>query len=364
MTNREQEILRLIRQNPLISQKELADALGITRSSAAVHIANLIKKGFIMGKGYLVKENPYVCLVGGANMDIQGFPQGDFRLRDSNPGFVKLSLGGVGRNIAENMARLGLDVKLITAVGGDLYGSKIIEEARKIGIDVEATMVLQDQRTSTYLSILDDHGDMQVAIADMEIVNRITPAYINEKRHIIENAQVCIVDTNLSQETIQYMVGTFKQTTFFLDTVSTAKGMKAKDIIGQFHTVKPNLIEAEYLTGVKIDGPKDLERAANVFLEKGVQQVFITMGKEGVYYANEGEQAWLKVPEVAVVNATGAGDAFTAALVYGYMNNLSINETARIAATASILAISHEDTINPYLSLENIKLKMEELKLC
>lgn len=118
MTNREEEILRLIRQNPLISQRELAEELGITRSSAAVHITNLIKKGYIKGKGYVVQEDPYVCMVGGANMDIQGFPGGTFRFRDSNPGSVKLSLGGVGRNIAENMVKLGLMTKLLTVVGG------------------------------------------------------------------------------------------------------------------------------------------------------------------------------------------------------------------------------------------------------
>ncbi len=364
MTNREQEILRLIRQNPLISQRELAEELGITRSSAAVHITNLVKKGYIKGKGYVVQESPYVCMVGGANMDIQGFPSKDFRLRDSNPGSVKLSLGGVGRNIAENMIKLGLEAKLMTVIGGDLYGSKIMEEARQIGLDMDSTMVLQDQRTSTYLSILDDQGDMQAAIADMEIINRLSVNYVKEKKHVIENARVTVIDTNIPKEVIAYIVTNLKSPAFFLDTVSTAKAEKTKDVIGMFHTVKPNRLEAEILSGISIRDMKDVKKAARVLLKKGVKQIYITLGREGVYYTDGNWEEHLVLPEVKVVNATGAGDAFTAALVYGHLNGLSSKETVRIAAAASILALSHENTINPMLSIENINLKKKEIGLC
>ena len=70
MTQREQQILSLIQADPMISQQELAEALGITRSSVAVHISNLIKKGYIAGKGYVVRSGNYAVVVGGVNMDI------------------------------------------------------------------------------------------------------------------------------------------------------------------------------------------------------------------------------------------------------------------------------------------------------
>ena len=101
MTQRENEILEILRSNPLISQKDLADRLHITRSSVAGHIMNLTNKGHIKGKGYILKEKDYVLVIGGANMDIQGFPQKQLISGDSNPGTVKVSCGGVGRNIAE-----------------------------------------------------------------------------------------------------------------------------------------------------------------------------------------------------------------------------------------------------------------------
>jgi len=364
MTNREQEILELIRRNPMISQKELADSLGITRSSAAVHITNLIKKGNIAGKGYIVKDEAYVCVLGGTNMDIQGFPRNRLILKDSNPGEVKLSLGGVGRNISENMVKLGVDTKLISVVGGDVYGNKILEEARLIGLDMQDSLILKDQSTSTYLSMLDESGDMMVAIAHMDIFEKMTIEFIKSKKHLVENSRLCIIDTNIPKEVIEYVLTNFKDTEFFLDTVSSTKAQKIKDLIGYFHTIKPNKIEAEMLSGIKIETKDDLRKAAEHFLNQGVKRVFITMGEEGTYYNDGQNENLIPTPTIKVVNATGAGDAFVAGLAYSYCNDFDLDYTTRFAMTASVLALSHENTINPNMSIENINKKMKEIGLC
>lgn len=364
MTIREKEILNLIRENPFISQQELATTLGITRSSVAVHIANLMKKGYIAGKGYIVKEEKYTAVIGGANIDIQGFTNQSLILKDSNPGKVRISLGGVGRNIAENLVKLGIQTKLISAIGGDLYGSKILEECNLSGIDMQHTLMLKDTPSSTYLSILDELGDMQVAISDMDIFDKISVDFIRKKNHVIKHAQLIIVDTNLPQEVLAYLVSNFKETAFFLDTVSTAKAKKAKEIIGLFHTIKPNKLEAEILSDIKISTKKDLERAGDYFLNQGVQQVFISLGKEGVFYKDIHSSRHLSTPMIKVVNATGAGDAFMAGLAYGHIHGYTLDEQASFAMAASILALSHENTINPTMSLENVKKICKEMNLC
>ncbi len=364
MTNREQEILELIKKNPMISQKELADSLGITRSSVAVHITNLLKKGYVVGKGYIIREQPYISIVGGTNIDIQGFPSNDLILKDSNPGVVKISLGGVGRNIGENLVKLGIETKLISAVGDDVYGRKILDESRLIHLNMEDTLVLKEHATSTYLSILDGTGDMMVAIAHMDIVDKVGVDFIKNKQHTIENSKICIIDTNIPKETIEYILTNYKGVDFFLDTVSTTKAKKVKDIIGYFHTIKPNKIEAEILSGMKINNETDLKSAANYFLEKGVKKVFISLGEDGMYYDDGVESKHIKNPKISVVNATGAGDASLAGLAYSHFNNFDIDHSARFAMSAAILALSHENTINPNMSVENINKKMKETKLC
>ncbi len=137
MTKRERQLLNWIEENPLISQKELAEKAGITRSSVAVHISNLMKKGYITGKGYIVQTAPYVTVVGAVNVDIGGRSEAALVPRDSNPGAVHTSLGGVGRNIAHNMALLGLDVRLVTAFGDDLNAQKIAANCAELGMDPE-----------------------------------------------------------------------------------------------------------------------------------------------------------------------------------------------------------------------------------
>lgn len=312
--------------------------------------------------GHIIGDSEgYICIIGGANVDIQGFPFAKLILRDSNPGAVKVSAGGVGRNIGENLTRMGCHVKLITALGNDANGRQLMEHSTSAGIDMEDSLILNDKPTSTYLCILDEKGDMIAAIADMGIFDSLDTGFIDEKKKVINGSRLCIIDANIPSAVIEYAVKNHKDKIFFLDTVSTTKALKVKNFIGYFHTIKPNVLEAEILSGIKINNEDDCYRASSYFLDKGVKRVFITMGERGVYYNDGFEKKHLNAPNIKVVNATGAGDAFTAALAFGYVNNFDIEYTARFAQAASVLALSNEDTINPAISYNNIIKKMEEL---
>lgn len=360
MTKREQEIIALIKKNPMITQNELSELLSITRSSVGVHITNLMKKGIIKGKCYILNDEPYVCVVGGANVDIQGFPNEPLVMCDSNPGKVKISLGGVGRNIAENLAKLGVQTKLITAIGNDSHGKNMFENADSSGFDMTHSLVSDEFSTSTYLSILGQDGDMKVAIAHMDVLEKIQPDFLANRRALIKAARICVLDTNLPQETLEYMVGEFSGISFYLDTVSTAKAMKVKNILSGIHTMKPNRLEAEALSGIEIHDDDSLRKAGNYFLEQGVQRIIISLGSKGTYYNDGKNELVLETQQVPVVNATGAGDAFMAGLVYAGLEGLAPAESIRFSAAAAALALSHENTINPAMSAEHVKKRMEE----
>ena len=206
MTQRERQILNWIEENPLISQQELAEKAGITRSSVAVHISNLMKKGYITGKGYIVHTAPYVTVVGGVNMDIGGWPSEVPVDRDSNPGAVRMSLGGVGRNIAHNMSLLGLDVRMVTAFGDDLYAQKIAASCGELGIDISQSPVIPEGHTSTYLFINDEKGDMLLAVSDMDIYRHLTPQLLSQRQKLLSGSQVLVIDTNIPAESIAYLI--------------------------------------------------------------------------------------------------------------------------------------------------------------
>lgn len=357
ITERERQLLRWIEKNPLISQQELAERAGITRSSVAVHISNLMKKGLIRGKGYILQQEPYVVVIGGANMDISGRPFSPLVKRDSNPGLVTLSPGGVGRNIAQNLSLLGEEVKFITALGEDAYATQLAENCRKSNIDITDTLIVPGGASSTYVYIANDKGDMELAISDMQIYEELTPQYLEKKADLIENAELCIMDTNLSGETVRYIAETF-HCPLFCDPVSTAKSVKLSGVLGHIHTLKPNLLEAEMLSGIKIQNAQTLKDAAEALLDTGMEQIFISMGKDGVYCANHSEHIQIPCFPVKAVNTTGAGDSFMAAIAWGWMQGFSLEECARAGSAAAAICINSEETISSQLSRENLLNRM------
>ena len=205
MTQRERQILRWIEENPLISQQELAEKAGIARSSIAVHISSLMRQGHIAGKGYIVRTVPYAVVVGGVNLDIGGRPFAPLVAADSNPGRVRMSLGGVGRNIAHNLALLGVDVRLLTAFGDDLNAQRIAASCGELGIDISQCLTVPGGATSTYLFLSEQGGDMALAVSDMEIYAHMTPAFLSSRIKLLQNAQLVVVDTNIPAESIAWL---------------------------------------------------------------------------------------------------------------------------------------------------------------
>lgn len=353
MTKRERQLLNWIEENPLISQRELAEKAGVTRSSIAVHISNLMKKGYITGKGYILQTSPYVTVAGGVNVDIGGCPAGPLIPRDSNPGAVQTSLGGVGRNIAHNMSLLGLDVRLVTAFGDDMNAQKLAASCGELGIDISQSPIIPGGRTSTYLFINDSGGDMALAVSDMEIYKHLTPQVLAQRLKLFNSSQVLIVDTNLPAESIQWLAENVTAP-IFADPVSTAKAEKLRPVLGKLHTLKPNRLEAELLSGISITDENSLRRAADTLLKTGLRRVFISLGSEGVYAAGQDGACHLPVLPAKAVNTTGCGDAFMAAIAWAYLQGTDLKETAKAGLAASAIAMESMETINPALSEKSL----------
>ena len=361
MTQRERQILQLIEANPMIQQQEIADTLGITRSSVAVHISNLTKKGCIAGKGYVLRTGSYAVVVGGLNVDIGARSFEPLVDADSNPGSVNTSLGGVGRNIAHNMSLMGLDVRLLSAYGDDINGERVAASCSELGIDLSHALRVPGATTSTYLYITDPDGEMALAVSDMEVCKKITPEYLSANMSLLQNAQVVVADANIPQESLEFLAENLF-VPLFVDTVSTKKAEKVRSILSKIHTLKPNKLEAELLSGVAIKNNEDAEKAAAALIEKGVRRVFISMGAEGVFAATAKEKIWHGIIPGKMVNTTGCGDSFMAALVWAYLEGLGLEETAAAGLAAGSITMESEETINPIMSEETLKKRMKKRK--
>ena len=294
-----------------------------------------------------------VVVAGGVNIDVGARSAGKLRLRDSNPGYVRTGLGGVGRNIAHNLTLLGAETELLTALGGDDYARAVAASCRELGIGIDRALRVPEAHTSTYVYINNEDGDMAVAVSDMAICERLTPDYFAACLDTLNGAALVVADTNLPEESLQYLAEHLT-VPLFIDPVSTAKAEKLAALLPKIHTLKPNGHEAELLSGVSVVDRNSARRAARKLIDMGVKQVVVSLGKEGFLAAAEDETVWQPAPDAEVVSTTGAGDALMAALAWSFLRGENLSRMAALGAAAAAIAIECAETINPDLSAEAV----------
>ena len=291
---------------------------------------------------------PVVAVYGGANIDIQARSRNPYRPGDSNPGTSSMSLGGVGRNIAENVARLGLPTELVTVLGTDEMASMLIADCSQVGIELGNSLILPDVPTSRYVCLLDADGSLVGAVAAMDGLERFGPRELAERYGPGDAAAVVVIDANLPAETIAAAVLRWKDKPLLLDTVSVTKAARAAPVVGGFALVKPNRKEARVLLGLDPDGDDTLPSvifSAKAMLALGVREVFISLGADGMLWANTGGMGVVRPLALPVINVSGAGDAATATLAWATAQGFDSSRKASLAITASSLCASRVDAV-------------------
>lgn len=294
-------------------------------------------------------------MIGGIAAEIEGNPYGQLEMQDINPGKISIAFGGVGRNITENLARLGEDVSFVSVTGDDFAGRGAVGALRELGAKVDKVKFLADENTGIHLSILNLLRDLELALGNMDIMDRISTDVIDDAVKEFADCKIIGLDANPPVETLVYAVDAFGDIPLFLDPISIAKSESLKNIVGKFHTIKPNRREAEALSGLNILSEPELEAAGKWFLEQGVKRVFITLSGGGVYYTDGTQSGTLRPKVNKVVNAAGAGDAFSAAILSGFVKGYDMHATAEYGMAAAAIALESQAAVNPKMSLERIE---------
>ncbi len=290
-----------------------------------------------------------VAVVGGVNVDIAGTPDTKLLSGDSNPGRVTVTLGGVGRNIAENLSRLGHRVQLITALGGDAHAARVQESCESLGIGLDYALVDAAGRTSTYLCLNDAGGEIVAAIADMEICDRLTPAFLQTRLEVLNAADLVVLDANLPEESLTFLASAVTAP-LVADPVSVKKAVKLKKALPHLSLIKPNRPEATCLTGVEIHTDWDLPKAADAFFALGMSNVFISLGSRGVYYHDGHSSGIVPCCPGLVANTSGCGDAFLAASAAAWAQGSTLEQAARYGQAAAALCARSMGAVSPDMS--------------
>lgn len=297
-----------------------------------------------------------VLVIGAAGVDLVGRLSTAFKAGTSTPAKIRTTFGGVARNVAENLARLGNPVTLLTAVGDDENGYRLLEAVAETGVDTSRVLCCRDQSTGTYLAVIDSAGELALALDDMRVMNSLTSEYLKEHEEAFRGAALMLVDMNLGPKALRTAISLARKARIpiFCDPTSVSLARRMKPFLDRLYFVAPNASEAAVLCGLEVH-PSDqglaLE-AANCLVSSGVQIAVISLAEFGLVYATTEARGYIPAITTDIVDPTGAGDALTAALIFALLNDIPLDEAMRLGVSAASLTLRYPGAVYPDLSLE------------
>jgi len=301
-----------------------------------------------------LSKKPQITIIGAINIDLIGYPKNKLIFQDDNVGQIETILGGVGRNIAENLARLDFEVEFLSVFADDHFSKKITDSCNSLGISIKNSLIIKNSKTSVFMAIMNQQNDMALGISAMDIYDDVSDSFILDNKASISKNEYCVIETNLPKNILELVTKKFSNIKFALDAVSGTKALKAKSILHRLHILKCNLIEAELLSDIKTTSETDYSKLVQHFIDLGVIKVFITLGKNGLIYGDKNGVHRAKTKFIKPVNTTGAGDSFMAGLILAEFNQFNIHKMAKTATTCAQLTIQHKNTVHPGLNKQFI----------
>jgi pseudouridine kinase len=352
-TSKREQLYQLVRTDPFISQQDLADRLGLSRSAVAGHIAALIRERRLLGRAYVFPNSrPVVCL-GGANIDRKVRTLGKLQMQTSNPVSQHESFGGVARNIAENLARLGVPTGFLTAVGDDPAGRAMLAHAEAADVDPRGSLQLAGIGTGSYTAVLDDQGEMVLALSHMESCDALTPEFLAGRAKQRAAAAMTIADMNLPKDSIRMLLAEARNSDaqLVIVAVSQPKMAHLPAELNGLRLLILNLGELETRAGRKLSTTARIASACQALQDAGARDVIVTRGKDGVLYTTPDGIAALPAPDTAITDVTGAGDAFAAAVCWSlYRDGDALELACRRGLALAALTMQSDATVCPDLT--------------
>lgn len=360
LTSAEKKLLKLVRENPFVAQHDLADRLGIARSTVAAQLTDLVNRGYLLGRGYIFPESHGVVCIGGAAVNRKYYSKDTIIPATSNPSSSHRNFGGVARNVAENLTRLDVKVKLISLVGDDEPGRSLLRYMSEFGVDVSQTVTSGKLATAEYVAVVDETGDLHVAMAAMDAFEHITPELLDRAWSHIASSIWVFADCNLSGNTMAHLMERRRGSPFSLaiDTVSIPKASRlSRDLTG-IDVLFTNTDEAKTVLDSKSNVPVELCR---ILMERGAGSVILTLGPEGHLVGSETGILHVSGFNLSPRDVNGAGDALMSGTIHGLLNGQSLEEASISGALIAGLTVESEFDVLPSLSSELLRANRSRL---
>lgn len=298
----------------------------------------------------------HILVIGATLLDIKGKPHAGLEPGTSNSSDIRITRGGTARNVAENLGLLGATVKLISTVGDDRSGERLIAQTAAANVDTAHVRIVPDKNSGAYMAVLDPDGSLSVAMYDVSVIESITPSYLNQNRRLFQAADMVMMDGSLTESSIQTIVRLCKKydVPLIADPSSTRLTRKLRPYLSDLLLIVPNEQEAAALCQFDLlkHDPDSVQHLAAMLVQKGVDNVVVTLSEFGINYATAFETGHIPAKYQEMVDSTGVGDAVTAAVMYGFLNGMEPIEAIRLGAAAGGLTLQTSETVVPNLSLD------------
>lgn len=289
-----------------------------------------------------------IVVIGGMNVDILASAN-PLHHKDSSIGSVQTAFGGVGRNIAENVARLGQPVSLCSVVGDDAFGTMLIEHANQMGINTTLVQVVKTKRTGSYLAV-SDQQDMVFGINDMDITSTMDVAWAKNQLPQLHQFDIIVLEANLPKTTIQFLTQSLQEKPIIIDPVSAVKAPRLIDSLAMIDTLKCNNLEL-----LALSNESTTQQGIDSLAKQGVKRIIVTQGPDQLIEYAFGKTTYYTPNAASIVNVTGAGDALTAGIVAGMALNYSHDKQIKLALRMSELTIQSATTVSPQITPQLLK---------
>ncbi len=299
-----------------------------------------------------------VLVIGGAGVDIVGRLRSEPRMGTSNPGHVRTSFGGVARNVAHNLARLGQSVKLITVVGEDQTGQQLLDEVAVAGVDTSAVLRTAEFPTGTYLGVIDSQGNLQFAVDDMRVISALSSEHILGCVDLFKEASVLFLDANLPKKTLRTTMSLARKAGLRVcaDPTSSTLAGRLRPYLSRLLLITPNSVEASILCEQPFEAGKRQQAvaAAKYLVSQGTEIAIITLAEFGVCYATSETSGHFPALRTEILDPTGAGDALTATVIFSLLNEFPLDDAIQLGVTAASLTLRYRGSVLPDLTLEKL----------
>lgn len=299
-----------------------------------------------------------VLVIGASGLDVIAHLTGSFQASSSNPAKVRTSYGGVARNVAENLARLGQDVILVTATGVDQSGEQILAHTEDAGVDISQVIRTDVYPTGFYMGVVNKKGQVELAVDDMRVVSILTPDELKSRTDLFKSASLVFLDANLPEDTLKKAVGLSHKykVPVCADPASPSLALRLMPHLPALSLITPNSTEAGILSGKEFNSSdrRSAMEVARHLVNLGADIALITLAEFGVCYATSETSGQVPALKTKVVDPTGAGDALTAAVIFALLNEMDIDEAIKLGVSAASLTLRHPGTVVPDLSLEKL----------